>query len=568
MNQTIKIILVCFIAFLLVLAWWSSLTIGLSSDEYFHHINGLNRYNFLFSLGEDKNFQFRNTQFYPGLYDTLSYTLGRIIMLISIKFYANNIDFVMHLINIIFSTLSLVGLYFFSKKIFNKDIGIIAVFLTLLNPFFFGHMGMNSKDIVIFFSLIWFCYYFYLYCTEEKKIIKNLLLASFFIGFGCGVRLTFLVVIFPVVVCGLVYLFIKFKSQYLYLTKRLLPHSLVTVAITIFLVILCWPHMIVEIQNGNFVKFFSTIVKNTINWIDGPKIGMLNGEYYEVFNTPKSYFLSIVLYRIPFYFTLLIILSYVLIIGKNSLIKNEISDFNKKFLIINIIAFFPIFLALILSVNIYDNLRLFLFIIPFFSIIAAFSLNWMLTSFKNSFKIKTILTMVVILFSLSFYRFITLTPYQYDYINYSSIKYSNAAYKWEHDYWGTSFKELVKKIKKQYSKEQIRDLKITNCSGDDTLLYYLRRQLGLKFIYRFKREKEANHVVIINRTTLDIFNPVVWPKINKMVNKKGHMLVRDVEKVVRTPGVKTTCPKQYPGTDVVTVERNGVVLSALRKLDK
>ena len=568
MNQTIKIILVCFIAFLLVLAWWSSLTIGLSSDEYFHHINGLNRYNFLFSLGEDKNFQFRNTQFYPGLYDTLSYTLGRIIMLISIKFYANNIDFVMHLINIIFSTLSLVGLYFFSKKIFNKDIGIIAVFLTLLNPFFFGHMGMNSKDIVIFFSLIWFCYYFYLYCTEEKKIIKHLLLASFFIGFGCGVRLTFLVVIFPVVVCGLVYLFIKFKSQYLYLTKRLLPHSLVAVAITIFLVILCWPHMIVEIQNGNFVKFFITIVKNTINWIDGPKIGMLNGEYYEVFNTPKSYFLSIILYRIPFYFTLLIILSYVLIIGKNLLIKNEISDFNKKFLIINIIAFFPIFLALILSVNIYDNLRLFLFIIPFFSIIAAFSLNWMLTSFKNSFKIKTILTMVVILFSLSFYRFITLTPYQYDYINYSSIKYSNAAYKWEHDYWGTSFKELVKKIKKQYSKEQIRDLKITNCSGDDTLLYYLSRQLGKKFIYRSNREKEANHVVIINRTTLDIFNPVVWPKINKMVNKKGHMLVRDVEKVVRTPGIKTTCPQQYPGTDVVTVERNGVVLSALRKLDK
>ena len=369
-------------------------------------------------------------------------------------------------------------------------------------------------------------------------------------------------------VCGLVYLFIKFKSQYLYLTKRLLPHSLIAIAITIFLVILCWPHMIVEIQNGNFIKFFSTIVKNTINWIDGPKIGMLNGEYYEVFNTPKSYFLSIILYRIPFYFTLLIILSYFLMIGKNLLIKTEISNFNKKFLIINIIAFFPIFLALILSVNIYDNLRLFLFIIPFFSIIAAFSLNWMLTSFKNSFKIKTILTMVVILFSLSFYRFITLTPYQYDYINYSSIKYSNAAYKWEHDYWGTSFKELVKKIKKQYSKEQIRDLKITNCSGDDTLLYYLRRQLGLKFIYRSKREKEANHVVIINRTTLDIFNPVVWPKINKMVNKKGHMLVRDVEKVVRTPGVKTTCPKQYPGTDVVIVERNGVVLSALRKLDK
>ena len=245
-------ILLTFLSFVLLLSWWSSLTIGLSSDEYFHHINGLVRFKYLITLGEFDGYDFRNNEFYPGLYDTLSYALGQIILLINKKFYANNIDFVMHLVNVSFSSLSILGLYLLTKKLFNTNIAILASLITLLNPFFFAHMGMNSKDLIIFFSLIWFCYYFYLYCTEDEKIIKNLLLTSFFIGFGCGVRLTFPVVIFPVIVCGLFFLYKKYEANYKNLFKRLLTHSLVTIIIVIFLVILCWPHMIEEIQNGNF----------------------------------------------------------------------------------------------------------------------------------------------------------------------------------------------------------------------------------------------------------------------------------------------------------------------------
>ena len=109
-------ILISAISFLIIFAWWTSLTIGLSTDEYFHHINGLKRYNFLTSFGADKNFQFRNNEFYPGLYDTFSYAIGQIILLINKKFYVNNIDVVMHFVNVVFSTLSLLGLYVFSKK--------------------------------------------------------------------------------------------------------------------------------------------------------------------------------------------------------------------------------------------------------------------------------------------------------------------------------------------------------------------------------------------------------------------------------------------------------------------
>ena len=381
-------ILIIIISFLIVFAWWSSLTIGLSTDEFFHHINGSKRYNFLTSFGADKNFQLRNNQFYPGLYDTFSYAIGQIILLINKKFYVNNIDIVMHFVNVVFSTLSLFGLYLFSKKIFNKEIALISVLLTLLNPFFFGHMGMNSKDIIIFFSLIWFIYYFYLYCVEDEKIIKNLLLSSFFLGFGCGVRLTFLVVIFPAVACGLIYLFNKYKSNYLDLIKRLFPHILIAFFITIFLIFLCWPHIYVAIKNDNFFSFLFTIIKNTINWNEGPKIGLLNGEYYEIFNTPKSYFLYFIFYRLPIYFSIILIFSYYLVCFGKLKIKNEINNFNRKFQIINLIALFPILLVLILSASVYDNIRLFLFVIPLFSIIASFSLYQLLKTFNENFKNK------------------------------------------------------------------------------------------------------------------------------------------------------------------------------------
>ena len=562
-----KILLTLF-SFVLLLAWWSSLTIGLSSDEYFHHINGLVRYKYLISFGEFDGYQFRNNEFYPGLYDTLSYALGQIILLINKEFYANNIDFVMHLVNVSFSSLSILGLYLLTNKLFNRNIAILASLITLLNPFFFGHMGMNSKDLIVFFSLIWFCYYFYLYCVEDGKNINNLLLTSFFIGFGCGVRLTFPVVIFPVLICGFIFLYKKYEANYKNLLKRLLTHSSITIIIVIFLVILCWPHMIEEIQSGNFKDFFSVIVKNTINWNDGPKTGFVNGEYYEVFNTPKTYFLDVAIYRLPFYFSLLIIFSYLLFFTKNLNTKNQFKNFNIRFLIINVVAFFPILLALALSVNIYDNLRLFLFIVPFFSLIAAFSIDQLFQTFKNSWISKSCLSIILILFFLSFYRFVLLTPYQYDYINYSFLKYEDSKEKFEHDYWGASYKELVSKIEKKYSKEEIKNFKITNCSGDGILLYYLTRKLGKKMIYRSEKEHEATHVVIINRATLDIFNPKIYPKIKHLVDAQGVMLLEDMEKVVRFPDVKTVCTKQYAGTDEVIVSRNGVPLSVFRKLDK
>ena len=98
MSLNIKNFLISFIAFLLLLAWWSSLTIGLSTDEYFHHINGLVRFEYLKTFGKFDGYQFRDNEFYPGLYDTLSYGIGQIVLFINKSVYANNIDLLMHVV--------------------------------------------------------------------------------------------------------------------------------------------------------------------------------------------------------------------------------------------------------------------------------------------------------------------------------------------------------------------------------------------------------------------------------------------------------------------------------------
>ena len=66
---------------------------------------------------------------------------------------------------------------------------------------------------------------------------------------------------------------------------------------------------------------------------------------------------------------------------------------------------------------------------------------------------------------------------------------------------------------------------------------------------------------------MDIFNPKIYPKIKHLVNDEETMLIKDMEELVRFPGIQTTCFKQYKGIDEVVVTRNGVPLSIFRKLN-
>ena len=144
--------------------------------------------------------------------------------------------------------------------------------------------------------------------------------------------------------------------------------------------------------------------------------------------------------------------------------------------------------------------------------------------------------------------------------------YKKTVDKFEQDYWGTSYKELVREMKLKYTTKEVQSFRIADCyGGEGLLLYYLNKNFGVKRLYNInERPLKATHVILTNRSFLDVNHP----SISHLVNDKGVMNSKDLVKIVRTPGVKTTCFSHYDGEDQLVIKRNGAKFSSIRKLDK
>jgi len=516
------------IIFLLFFSYYSTLIVGLSWDEIFHYTNGKLRFEYLKTFGKFKAYNYANNIYYPGLYDTITYTFGYIIRIININFFENFFIEIKHTINFIFGSLSLFGLYKLIKVFFNQKTAYLSCIFTLLNPFFFGHLGINPKDIIIFFSYIWFIYFFLKYLTNDKDKILNILYTSFFIGFGCGVRISFLAIIIPIIIVGLVFL-IKNKIFLNYISNLFRDTIISSIVITL-LITISWPHII----DGGYKVFIETIYKS-LKWSAVPSHGLINGEFYEIKDTPPSYFIKFFTYRMPFYSTFLITYCYLIFLfDKKSLNKLYDKKFNLKFIILNLIIFYPLFLSIIFKVNIYDNVRLFLFIIPFFGVLSSISFLYLIKKFKISYFRKIQLFFLVFLFIIFSIRFISITPYHYTYVNYIFPKLENANNKFEFDYWAISFKEIVNNLDKVFNKEEIKKIKFSFCGGDPkALAFLLKKRHNIKKMYR---PKNADYIIMTNRASFKI-------------------------------GDKKTCFTKYPGKNILEVSRQKLIFSVLRKLD-
>lgn len=523
----IELILVIIFFSLILFLFSNIFFIGASWDEWWEHVLGSKRLKYITSLGEYDNYEFAfAAKYYPGFFATLTVF---VLNFFNENFFQKYIFELRHIIYFIFSCLSLLGFYKFLKLFFNRILALIACVLTVLNPFFFTHMIMNPKDILIFFSIIWFILYFYKYINENQSL-NNLLLFSFFVGFGTGIRLTFVSLTLPIFLVGFLYLIKKDCFNSLSKIFYKIIHFLIFLIILFAIPISTWPNVI----EGNFLLLYETIIKS-LNWEGVPAFSLINGSLYETSNTPRSYFFYFLIYRMPIFLTLLFLLSFLLIKFDFKFFKNFFgNDFVIKFFYLSLFFFYPIILSLLFKVKIYDNIRLFLFLVPFFSIFCSFSLIYLLSTFKTSLKSKVSIFIIFIFFIFFLQRFISLNPYQYSYVNFSHIKLDSANGNFENDYWGISFKELIIVIKKSFRKDEIDNMKISVCGGSKHILgYYLYRDLGIKKIYNIE---DSTHLIMTNRASF---------------NKND----------------KTSCFNKYSGKDILKVSRNDLTMSVLRKLN-
>ena len=136
------------------------------------------------------------------------------------------------------------------------------------------------------------------------------------------------------------------------------------------------------------------------------------------------------------------------------------------------------------------------------------------------------------------FNFFSLTPYHYTYLNKFIGNFSDSSKKFENDYWGVSIKELVNKIEKGKIFAENRNYKIAFCGINyDIGSYYLKKISNLKFI-KTSKDEIYDYIIMTNRHN------------GKDNDKKNEV---------------KTCFDSYKGKDILSVKRNGLILSTIRK---
>ena len=522
--------------FLIIFVFYCAVIIGSSWDEVFAMTRGKERLKYLFSLGAYNSYYNPiSEEFSPGFYHTLA--------IFFTKMFPTKYEIeTFHIINSLFSILTVFGIYKISSIIFNKTDGKIIFLLCFLNPIFFGHMAMNSKDTIIAFANIWTTYVFLRYLQNQRfnnNCTRYIVLAGLTIGLGTGVRLPFFITLMPLFIFAIFDIFFikKFVNKN-FSKKKFFLHIPIVLLIAYLIVVSCWPH----VHENIFTKPF--LIASNVGNVDVQNFGLpwmlFNGQFVDTSQLPSLYIIINFFYKSPEYLLFsYIIFIYFVIVNKN-FFTDKFNFFWTKIFLILFIFLFPTIYFIFSSYKAYDGLRLFLYLIPYFSIIPGLAIYYLICNY-NSIISKIFLGSLFCFFAYYFFIFLSLTPFQYTYLNTFIGKFANASEKFENDYWATSVKELIEKI--PYETDLIsanKKINITFCGVPHSIV---KRDLNKLKNFRYQQKD----------LYADDFEYVIMT--NRIVENREQNTLDNVK----------TCFQKFEGQDIISVKRNGLMLSTLRK---
>ena len=507
---------------LILFSIYCAVTIGFSWDEGFLINQGKITANYLLSLGfSDPEYYFRR-EFYSPIYYSLRYFF---VQAFPLKFHLE----VGHLVNLFFSITAIVGIKKICEEFFNKDVGIIVFLILFFYPAFFGHMGFNSKDTIIAFCHVWIFYLAIKYLKSHKN--SYIYYLSLLAAVGTGINLFFLGSLLPLIILFLLEIFYykKFNSKEIKIQKFLIDFFKGFLIFYFFLV-LFW----IDTHPNIFILPFKFLYEWAFSdlW-RGYHYILVNGNYYLYADIPKNYLFTNLVYRSPEYFLVTYIIFFGLFINYKSYFTKRFRFFNYKLSWIFSMIVYTFVLLYITPFSIYDGLRHVLWMLPYLCIAPALTIYFLIKNFKKT--IVKFTSSILLIFTVFFvFNFLSITPYQYTYLNILNGSKKNNIKKFENDYWGASVKELVNKIDFDKNKK----MKISTCGVSHEMpKYYLKKREFTNF--EISGYENSDYIIITNRATMNLKN-------KKLLN----------------------CFDKHDGEEMFNVSRNGVILSSFRKTNK
>ena len=402
-------------------------------------------------------------------------------------------------------------------------------------------MSMNSKDTIIAFAHVWSAYILLRYLQNQNpsnNCNRYVLLAGFTIGLGTGIRLPFIFTLVPFFFYAIIDIFfLKRITNQKFSFNKFIIHSVIVLMIAYFVAISFWPHAHANIFTEPFKMFLFQINNNDIfgvPWV------LVDGNLFYTSQLPKLYIIINFFYKSPEFILFCYVIFILFIIINKKFFLSQFDYFWNKIFLVLLILLFPIIYFIFLPFRVYDGLRLFLNIIPYFCIIPGLTIYYLIYNFDSLIS-KILSGFVISLFVYYLFIFFILTPYQYTYLNLFTGNFSNAHQKFENDYWAISIKELINKIPNETNLiSNNKKVNIAFCGvPHDITDKELLKLKNFKFEKKDLYNEDFDYVIMTNR--LD--------------GKRDSVSLADVK----------TCFDRIKGVDIITVDRNGLILSTLRK---
>jgi len=442
-----------FLLFYFFIGAYLSIINGITSDEYHSQLNWEIHQSAIINFFKNGNYDelLNHGDRYQGVAFNL---ITQPFSIILNKFVSNLNDLTTyggwlvskHVAIFLIFSISGIFFYFLSYKITNNLIfAFISSLLYLLYPYLFGHSQFNEKDIP-FLSFWLINTYISLTIVEslflEEKINKSkIILLSFLTAFLIGIRTVGLLICFQY----LISIIILFNIKKIHINDFVIKNWKLFLIFIFFLLIfiyilnpIFWHNPFSEAINSLDVmsKYWNELCTLTL------------GTCMKSTNLPASYYFIWLFFKLP----ILVLIGILLFPFVEKKIFNNTAA-SMYYLTLLLSFFLILFIFILKSVAVYDELRHVLFLVPMIFLIGLTNL------FYFNKKLFISLGSIVIFFFLM--ENFSLYPYQYTWLN-SFAKFTNIQKNFEIDYWGISNKNLTKKIV-QYSEE--------NSISKDTCVY-------------------------------------------------------------------------------------------------
>ena len=351
-----------------------------------------------------------------------------------VKEHQNVNDFGAKLISkhfVVFLFFFISGICFFKiikKIVSNVTIAYFSTFLYLLYPYLFGHSLFSPKDIP--FLAVWLICTYISFTIFEKLLknkdlsLKKILFFGLFTSYLLSIRVTGVLIFFQYLITLLIFINVT-DFKIIDFTKKFYKKILYFFSFLFVGIIILNP-----VYWSNPLSFYHAIKWMSHYYHDICTITL--GTCMRAKDLPSTYMLIWLSVKLP----IIIMLGIILI----PFTERKIFKDKKKTIIfgslLGTIIFIPLLLIFI-NVNLYDEIRHVMFLIPLIFILGLSSL------FYFSKKIFYVLSFITIIIFIS--ENIRIHPYQYVWFNLPS-RALDLTKKFELEYMGISGKEISKQI--------------------------------------------------------------------------------------------------------------------------